>query len=120
MLLFARENVPLRVAVGCVASAEWYEFYVQDNGQGIRKAYLERIFDIFEQLVPNRRGTGMGLTLVRRIVEQHGGRVWAESEGEGRGTEIRFTLPRTDLPEDLMRKNFGPPRGTDDDLPNVL
>lgn len=119
-LLFARENVPLRVAVGCVASAEWYEFYVQDNGQGIRKAYLERIFDIFEQLVPNRRGTGMGLTLVRRIVEQHGGRVWAESEGEGRGTEIRFTLPRTDLPEDLMRKNFGPPRGTDDDLPNVL
>lgn len=83
-----------RIEVGGRARNSEYAFYVRDHGKGINSAYLERIFDIFEQLVPDKRGTGMGLTLVRRIIQQHGGRVWAESDGENQGSTIWFTLPR--------------------------
>jgi PAS domain S-box len=99
--LFARSDVPLVVEVGALDDAEGYEIFVRDNGVGIRPAYLDKVFGLFEQLTPNGRGTGVGLTLVRRIVEQHGGRVWAESDGENCGTVIRFTLPRADVEESL-------------------
>jgi len=69
------------------------EFYVRDNGLGIEPRFLERVFGLFEKLDPGGEGTGVGLALVRRIIEAHGGRVWAESEGLGRGTTFFFTLP---------------------------
>lgn len=93
-ILFASPDVPLRVEVGSMEKDGGYEIYMRDNGIGIRPAYLDRIFNLFEQLTPNGKGTGVGLTLVRRIIEQHCGRVWAESEGENSGTVIRFTLLR--------------------------
>jgi signal transduction histidine kinase len=68
-------------------------FFVQDNGIGIDPRYLERIFNLFERLDTSTHGTGIGLTIVRRIIEVHGGKVWAESEGPGKGTTFRFTLP---------------------------
>ena len=68
-------------------------FFVRDNGRGIEPRFLERVFDLFEKLDPAAEGTGVGLALVRRIVEAHGGRVWAESEGPGRGATFCFTLP---------------------------
>ena len=68
-------------------------FFVQDNGIGIDPRYLERIFNLFERLDTSTPGTGVGLTLVKRIIEIHGGKVWAESEGVGKGTTFRFTLP---------------------------
>ncbi len=73
------------------------EISVADDGIGIRREDLEKIFEPFSQLEsPLSRkfhGTGLGLTLTRNLVEMHGGRIWAESEGLGRGSAFRFTLP---------------------------
>jgi signal transduction histidine kinase len=68
-------------------------FYVKDNGMGIDPRYHTRIFNLFEKLNPTIEGTGIGLTLVKRILEVHGGRVWLESEGLGKGSTFCFTIP---------------------------
>jgi signal transduction histidine kinase len=68
-------------------------FSVGDNGLGIDPAHRERVFELFQQLDPREEGTGLGLALGRRIVETHGGRLWVESEGPGRGSTFYFTLP---------------------------
>ncbi|MCG3146751.1 MAG: Adaptive-response sensory-kinase SasA [Verrucomicrobiae bacterium] len=70
-----------------------YEFYVRDNGQGIKKEYFDKIFQIFQRLQRDEEGTGIGLTIVRRVIEWHGGRIWLESE-EGQGTTFYFTIPK--------------------------
>jgi PAS domain S-box-containing protein len=67
--------------------------FVQDNGIGIEPRFHEKVFGLFEKLDPRAEGTGVGLALVRRIVEVHGGRVWIESGGRGQGTTVCFTLP---------------------------
>ncbi|MFN2285770.1 MAG: PAS domain S-box protein [Anaerolineae bacterium] len=67
-------------------------FYVRDNGIGIDTQYQDRIFGLFDKLDPQSEGTGVGLALVKRIVESHNGRIWVESEGEGSGTTFCFTL----------------------------
>jgi signal transduction histidine kinase len=67
--------------------------YVRDNGQGIDPRYHHRIFELFEKLDPGTRGPGIGLALARRIIEVHSGRIWVESEGQGRGSTFYFTLP---------------------------
>jgi len=67
--------------------------FVRDNGIGIASEYQGRVFDLFDRLDAKVEGTGVGLALIKRIVEVHGGRVWIESEGEGRGTTFWFTLP---------------------------
>jgi signal transduction histidine kinase len=69
-------------------------FFVRDNGIGIDPLHQGRIFGLFEKLDPATEGTGMGLALARRIIEVHGGRIWVESEGVGKGTTFRFTLAK--------------------------
>ena len=69
-----------------------YIFSVADNGMGIDKEHQERIFELFSKLDPNTEGVGIGLGLVKRIVEVHGGRIWVESEGTGKGATFKFTL----------------------------
>jgi signal transduction histidine kinase len=67
--------------------------FVKDNGLGIDPRYHTRIFNLFEKLDPTMEGTGLGLALIKRIIELHGGRVWVESKGEGQGSTFCFTLP---------------------------
>jgi signal transduction histidine kinase len=82
---------PPRIEIGLRPGPE-PAFFVRDNGQGIDPAYSERIFNIFEKLDPKAEGTGVGLSLAKRIVEAHGGRIWTESSGLGSGTTFFFTL----------------------------
>ncbi|MFA4825557.1 MAG: PAS domain S-box protein [Methanoregula sp.] len=82
-----------KIRIGVDTTGETPVFFVQDNGIGINPRYLERIFNLFEKLDASARGTGIGLTISRRIIEVHGGKIWAESEGPGKGTTFRFTLP---------------------------
>lgn len=67
--------------------------FVRDNGIGIDSRHLPKLFGLFEKLNPGTEGTGIGLALVKRIIEVHGGRVWVESEGPGKGSIFRFTFP---------------------------
>jgi PAS domain S-box-containing protein len=67
-------------------------FFVKDNGMGIEPQYHERIFGLFNKLDAQSEGTGIGLALVRRIIEVHGGRIWVESQGQGQGCTFCFSL----------------------------
>jgi PAS domain S-box-containing protein len=68
-------------------------FFVQDNGIGIDEKYHQIIFGLFNKLDAESDGTGIGLALVKRVIEVHGGRVWVESEGEGTGSRFCFSVP---------------------------
>lgn len=78
-------------------SRKYVELVVSDTGIGLKQEDLERIFDRFEQIesTASRRyqGTGLGLFLAKGFVEMHEGKIWAESEGEGKGSRFRFFIP---------------------------
>jgi len=67
--------------------------FVQDNGMGIALEDQDRVFGLFDKLDSNAEGTGIGLALVKRIIETHGGKIWVESEGLGKGSIFCFTIP---------------------------
>ncbi len=73
--------------------------WVRDNGAGLDGRNLERIFGVFDRLQHHVEGSGIGLALARRIIEVHGGEIWAESDGTGKGSTFYFTLPATISPE---------------------
>jgi light-regulated signal transduction histidine kinase (bacteriophytochrome) len=80
------------IKIGYIEHPEEYEFFVSDNGIGIREEFFSKIFGVFQTLQPKDKqdSTGIGLTIVQKIVEQYGGRIWLESE-TGIGTTFRFT-----------------------------
>jgi signal transduction histidine kinase len=82
-----------RIEIGYLADNAELIFYVADNGIGIEPQYQDTVFELFERLNPDIKGTGLGLALARRIVELHNGRFWLESEGLGKGSTFFFTIP---------------------------
>ncbi|MGI9284229.1 MAG: sensor histidine kinase [Pseudomonadales bacterium] len=82
------------VKIGSRKHAAEEVIYVQDNGMGIDPAYHDKVFGLFERLNPAIEGTGIGLSLVQRIIHEHGGRIWVESKGAGTGSTFCFTIPQ--------------------------
>ncbi|MBX3037610.1 MAG: GHKL domain-containing protein [Anaerolineales bacterium] len=85
------QSHPLIRIGSIVDSKKPITFFVQDNGIGIDPKFIDRIFGLFNKLDTETSGSGIGLTLVKRIVEVHGGKIWVESE-LGKGSTFYFTL----------------------------
>ncbi|MGZ8183947.1 MAG: sensor histidine kinase [Methylobacter sp.] len=85
-----------RIEIGCDGQGESWRFSVADNGPGIEARHFEHIFQLFQTLNPRDRveSTGVGLSIVKKIVEQCGGQIWVESV-PGQGSTFFFTLPKT-------------------------
>jgi signal transduction histidine kinase len=83
------------ITIGCRDEGSHWEFRITDNGPGIDEKYHERIFKIFQTLVPRdeHESTGIGLTLVKKTIDQYDGKVWVESE-VGKGSSFLFSLPK--------------------------
>ncbi|MGR3176038.1 MAG: PAS domain S-box protein [Candidatus Scalindua sp.] len=83
------------IRIGCHKNDDCYKFFVEDSGIGIREEYQEQIFKIFRRLKDiEAEGTGVGLAIVKKIVELHGGKLWVESPlKDGRGSRFCFTIP---------------------------
>lgn len=82
-----------RIDIGFDVSGEETVFHIRDNGIGIEAPFRIKIFGLFNQLDKNSPGNGLGLALVKQIVELYGGRVWVESAGDRQGSCFYFTLP---------------------------
>ncbi len=83
-----------RIEIGTRLQDEETICYVRDNGIGVEPRFHEKVFGLFEQLDPKAGGTGIGLAVVKRIIDVHGGRVWVESEGKGQGSTFCFAVPK--------------------------
>jgi len=82
-----------RIEIGIEPGGKDSVFFVRDNGMGIDPRFSDKVFGLFEKLDPGSEGTGLGLALVKRIVEMYRGTIRVESEGAGHGACFRFTLP---------------------------
>jgi len=98
---------PTKGTIGITASTDpsGVTISLHDNGRGMTKNQLDRIFDEFYKADGSRHdfdSSGLGLSIVKRIVEKHGGRIWAESKGHGKGSTFKFTIPFS-LPKDVYQ-----------------
>jgi len=96
-----------QLPVICVSAAEGdkeWTFYIRDNGIGIPKENFENIFELFSRLHTEEKidGTGIGLSVCKKAAENHGGRIWVDSE-EGIFTQFSFTIPKPALPKNQSR-----------------
>jgi len=91
---FTRERARAEVRVGCTQHEDQNAYYVRDNGTGFDMRFAEKLFGVFQRFhdAAAFEGNGIGLSIVRRVINRHGGRVWAEAEPD-RGATFYFTLP---------------------------
>jgi PAS domain S-box-containing protein len=94
-LKYQKQSNPPRIQINCVETEKHYHFSVHDNGIGIDAEYFDTIFVIFQRLhnKEDYSGTGMGLAVTKKIVENLGGKIWLESDS-GKGSTFYFTIPK--------------------------
>lgn len=94
-LKYTRKGVPAEISITAEETETFWKFAVRDNGIGIDSEYFDKIFVIFQRLHAKDEysGTGIGLAIVRKIIESLGGKIWVESE-EGKGSVFYFILPK--------------------------
>lgn len=87
------------IKIGCVEENGFWKFSITDNGRGIKEEHFEKIFQLFQTVEPlnESESTGIGLTLVKKIIEMYGGRIWVQSTA-GEYTTFFFTLPKQQIP----------------------
>jgi len=86
-----------RIKIGCIEKGDNWKFSVTDNGRGIEQKNFDKIFRMYQTLEPRDefKSSGIGLALVKKIIETYGGTIWVESE-LGRGSTFIFSLPKQD------------------------
>ena len=91
---FRKEGIKPKVHISAKKKDNEYVFSVSDNGIGLEEQYIDKIFEVFKRLhaIGEYQGAGIGLSIVKRIIDRHGGRVWVESEF-GVGSAFYFTIP---------------------------
>jgi len=94
---YRRPSEPVRIKITATANADEWIFRVEDNGKGIEPAFRKKVFHIFQRLNPqeNCRQTGIGLSLVKKIIEHSGGKVWIEDSKMGSGCAFCFSYPKS-------------------------
>ena len=87
-----------QVGIHCVEQEQFWKFSIRDNGRGIREKDFERIFKIFQTLsgCEGTDSTGVGLSIVKKIIESYGGKIWIQSK-LGEGSTFFFTLPKQEI-----------------------
>ena len=95
---FMGDEARPEIRIGCRWDGKQRVFFVSDNGIGIKVAYADRIFNLFEKLNQGTEGSGIGLSFVKRIIELHNGKIWVEPGIDQKGSTFCFTLP--EMPED--------------------